>query len=97
MCFVGMPGPESPLPNPKTPRNINYVFGLSRSEAQHWMDPRLYLGLWMVFLLLVFHFPAHLALRRWAASGSETASDQPQPVASPPTGPQRELARGCGE
>lgn len=60
-----MPGPEAALPNPKTPRNINDVFGLSRSQAQHWMAPGLYLPLWMLFLLGAFHLPAHLLLRKW--------------------------------
>jgi hypothetical protein len=65
ICFFFMPGPEADLPNPKTPRNINYVFGTSRSEAQHWMSPGIYLVAWMFFLLLVFHLPAHLLLAKW--------------------------------
>jgi fatty acid desaturase len=44
---------------------VNYVFGPSRSQAQHWMAPGLYLAVWMFFLLVVFHLPAHLALSKW--------------------------------
>ena len=29
------------------------------------MAPGLYLGAWIAFLLLAFHLPAHLALRKW--------------------------------
>jgi hypothetical protein len=64
-CFFFMPEPDATLPNPKTPRNINYVFGLNRLQAQHWMAPGLYLAVWMLFLLVAFHLPAHLVLSKW--------------------------------
>jgi hypothetical protein len=65
VCFVFTPRPDAFLPNPNTPRNINYVFGPNRSQPQLWLAPRLYLIVWMLFLLVVFHLPAHLLLSRW--------------------------------
>jgi len=65
VCFFFMPGPEAPLLNPNTPRNINYVFGTSRNQAQHWLAPGVYLVMWMLFLVVAFHLPAHLLLKRW--------------------------------
>jgi hypothetical protein len=64
-CFFFMPAPDATLPNPKTPRNINYVFGLNRSQPQHWMVPGLYLAVWMLFQSVVFYWPTHLLLRKW--------------------------------
>lgn len=44
-------------------KNINWAFGPG-SEPQHLLSPLVYLGLAMVALPLLAHYPTHLALRR---------------------------------
>ncbi len=63
VCFFIMPPPR---PDPGlAPVNIDYVYGFSDSEAQHWMPP----GLWVVGLMalmpLILFIPTHLLLRRF--------------------------------
>jgi len=62
ICFFFMPLPR---PDPGLqPVNINYVYGFSDTEEQHWM-PR---GAWVVGLMilkpLLLYVPVHFLLRR---------------------------------
>jgi len=63
-CFFYLPAPDAALPDPKTPRNINYVFGLSRTQPQHWMSPGWYLAAWMAFQTTIFYWPTHVWLSK---------------------------------
>jgi hypothetical protein len=62
VCFFFMPPPR---PDPGlTPVNINYVWGMSDTVAQHWVPP----GVWVVGMLIgmpvLLFAPVHFLLRR---------------------------------
>ena len=60
--FFAMPPPAS---NPGlTPVNIDYVWGMSDSAAQHWVPSPVWLAGLIVGLPLVAFIPAHLVLMR---------------------------------
>jgi hypothetical protein len=59
-CFLCMPGPPAPPDNPNLPVNINYCYGPSDEKAQTWMDPHLYLLVYVAGLTVVFFLPTHL-------------------------------------
>ena len=56
------------LADPKTPVNINYVFGFDDAKAQTWLPAPVYLLGWMAALFVVFYLPTHLVLRRLFSS-----------------------------
>ena len=63
ICFFFMPPPR---PDPGLePVNIDYVYGFSDTEAQHWMPA----GVWVVGLMilkpLLLYVPVHFLLRRY--------------------------------
>ena len=63
ISFFFMPPPR---PNPGlTPVNIDYVWGLSDTEAQHWMPPGIWLIALMIALPALLYVPAHFLLRRF--------------------------------
>jgi hypothetical protein len=62
ICFFLMPPPR---PDPGLiPVNINYVWGMSDTDAQHWVPP----GVWVVGMLIgmpvLLFAPVHFLLRR---------------------------------
>jgi hypothetical protein len=62
VCFFFMPPPR---PNAGLePVNIDYVWGLSDTEPQHWMPPGLWVAALMILMPLLLFFPTHLLLRR---------------------------------
>jgi hypothetical protein len=62
VCFFFMPPPR---PDPGlTPVNIDYVWGFSDTEPQHWMLPGMWVAGLMILLPLVLYLPTHLILRR---------------------------------
>jgi hypothetical protein len=63
ISYFFMPGPR---PDPGlTPVNIDYVYGLSDTEPQHWMPPILwFIGMLTIFPLLLV-VPVHFLLRRF--------------------------------
>ena len=64
ICFFFMPPPN---PNPGlTPVNINYVWGTSDNFAQTFVHPYVWLAGMMIGLPLVFFWPTHLLLSRFA-------------------------------
>jgi hypothetical protein len=72
VCYFLMPAPPVPADNPNLPVNINYVYGLSDAEAQHWMPPPAWLAFLMIGLPVVCFLPTHFILRavcRPSASG----------------------------
>ncbi len=61
-CFFAMP---PPMPNAGlTPVNIDYVWGMSDSAAQHWVPSPVWLAGLMIGLPLFAFLPAHLVLVR---------------------------------
>ncbi len=62
ICYFALPGPAD-IPGDLTPRNVNFVFGMSETEAQTWMPAPLYFLCWLAVLPLVVYFPTHLLLR----------------------------------
>jgi hypothetical protein len=61
-CFFATP---PPAPNPGlTPVNIDYVWGMSDSAAQHWVPSPVWLASLMIGLPLFAFVPAHLVLIR---------------------------------
>lgn len=59
-----LPGAGAVLSDPKTPRNVNYVFGLNDAAPQQLLPAALYLGVWIVALTAVIYTPTHLVLRK---------------------------------
>jgi hypothetical protein len=63
ICFFFMPPPR---PDPGlTPVNIDYVYGFSDTEAQHWMPAGLWVVSLMILMPLILFIPTHLLLRRY--------------------------------
>ncbi len=65
VCFFAMPPAGAVLADPKLPVNINYVWGFNDAAPQAWMNPHLYLALWMLALPALAYLPVHAVLRRW--------------------------------
>lgn len=67
LCLIAyfcLPAAGAVLPNPKIPRNVNYVFGLSDETPQRWLPPLAYLGAWIAALIGLVYAPTHLLLRK---------------------------------
>ncbi len=67
LCLIAyflLPPAGTKLPDPNTPINVNYVFGLDDAKPQSWLPPGLYLVAWMLALFLLAYLPAHLILGR---------------------------------
>jgi len=67
VAFFLLPPAGATLPDPKTPRDINYVFGLHEDHPQTWMAPGLYLVAWFLALFTLAYVPTHLALAKLTA------------------------------
>ena len=64
ISFFFMPPPR---PDPGlTPVNIDYVYGFSDTEAQHWMPPAAWVIGLMILKPLLLYVPVHFLLRRFA-------------------------------
>jgi hypothetical protein len=84
--FFAAPAGPHPV-DPSLPINLNYVYGFNDQKPQTWMNPYLYVVLWLATLWLVAFLPTHLLLRkifaaRPAASGANlpVLSDRPSPL-----------------
>ena len=64
VCYLAMPAAGAHLANSNIPVNINYVYGFSDTEPQHWVNQNLFVFLWYVFLVCVAFLPTHLVLRK---------------------------------
>ena len=63
ISFFFMPAPR---PDPGLePVNIDYVWGFSDTEPQHWMSPGAWVVGLMILLPLLLYVPVHLLLRRF--------------------------------
>ncbi len=68
LCLIAyflMPPAGAVLPDPKTPMNINYVFGFDDREAQTWMPAGWYLVFWITLLITLVYLPTHVFLKRF--------------------------------
>lgn len=73
ISFFFLPPAGAHFADPKTPVNINYVFGLNDAAPQTLMPAGLYLAAWMAVLFSLVFVPTHLVLRR-LCSGHPQAS-----------------------
>ena len=64
VAFFGLPAAGAVLPDPKTPTNVNYVFGFDDARPQSWLPTGWFLVAWMAGLFAVVFTPTHFALRR---------------------------------
>jgi hypothetical protein len=62
VCFFFMPPPRPDAG--LEPVNIDYVWGFSDTEPQHWMPPGLWVAGLMILMPLILFIPTHLLLRR---------------------------------
>jgi hypothetical protein len=62
--FFCLPAAGEVLPNPNTPVNVNYVWGMSDKEPQTWMPAWLYLIAWLSALLSLVYLPTHWVLKK---------------------------------
>jgi hypothetical protein len=72
ICFCFLPPAGAHLMDPKTPININYVFGLDDAAPQKLMPAGAYLASWMAVLFGVVFVPTHLVLRRFCSRLPQT-------------------------
>lgn len=61
-----LPPPGSAVADPNIPVNINYVYGFSDTQPQHWMNQNLYVVAYLAALWGVVFFPTHLLLNKFA-------------------------------
>ena len=73
VCFFLLPGPYKAEPGDLTPKNVNYVFGMSDDTAQTYMPAGLYLITWMAALAAIVFVPTHFLLRRFAPAAPANA------------------------
>jgi hypothetical protein len=64
VCFFWMPEPGSVPEGSKQPVNIDYVYGFSSKEPQHWMGKYPWLLLMMAGLPALIWWPTHRVLMR---------------------------------
>ncbi|HEY4301671.1 MAG TPA: hypothetical protein VGM73_12420 [Candidatus Didemnitutus sp.] len=78
LCLIAyffLPAAGSVLPNPKIPRNINYVFGFDDARPQGWLPPLAYLGAWIAALVGLVFVPTHWLLRRTCPAAIDRTAD----------------------
>lgn len=63
VCYFFMPPPSQQ--HGLKPVNINYVYGLSEQERQHWMPAWAWLLVALFGFPLALYLPAHLLLQHW--------------------------------
>jgi hypothetical protein len=63
ICFFFMPPPRPDAG--LLPVNIDYVYGFSDTEAQHWMPAGVWVVGLMILMPLILFIPTHLLLRRF--------------------------------
>jgi hypothetical protein len=67
LCLIAyffLPPAGAKLPNPNTPINVDYVFGLNDAQPQQWMPQGVYLVVWMLALFTLAYLPTHLLLNK---------------------------------
>lgn len=74
ICYFLLPAAGADLPNPNTPRNVNYVFGMDDAKPQQWMNAPLYLVTWMALLTILIYLPTHLLLKKICPTPEQAAA-----------------------
>jgi hypothetical protein len=67
LCLVAyclLPAAGAALADPNTPRNVNYVFGMDDAAPQTYLSAPVYLGCWMLFLVVAIYTPTHWLLTK---------------------------------
>lgn len=65
IAFFTLPAAGAKLPDPNTPVNVNYVYGLNDAQPQQWMPQEVYLVVWMLALFSLAYLPTHLLLNKF--------------------------------
>ena len=65
LCFNFLPPAGAALANPKTPVNINYVWGMSDDAPQTWLPTYAWLTLLVTGLPLLIFLPTHCPLQKF--------------------------------
>jgi hypothetical protein len=73
VTFFFLPAAGAHLADPKTPVNIDYVFGLNDAAPQKLLPAGAYLATWMAALFGIVFVPTHLVLQRFCAAKSQIA------------------------
>ncbi len=73
ISYFFVPPAGAHLLDPKTPINVDYVFGLDDAAPQKLMAPGAYLAAWMATLLAVVYAPTHAVLGKLFTRKSETS------------------------
>lgn len=68
ISFFLLPAAGADLPDPKIPRNVNYVFGMDDAKPQEILHPAAYVVAWIAALTGLVFAPTHLALRKLCPS-----------------------------
>lgn len=63
-AYFLLPGAGAVLADPKTPRNVNYVFGLSDAKPQQLLPAFAYLWAWIAVLIGLVYAPTHCVLKK---------------------------------
>ena len=64
IAFFLLPPAGAILSDPALPRNVNYVFGLDDTQAQTFLPPLLYLGVWIAAMIVIAALPTHFLLKK---------------------------------
>ena len=67
LCLIAyflLPPAGAILADPKTPRNVNYVFGMDDAKPQNLLPPLAYLGAWIAALSGIVFIPSHFLLKK---------------------------------
>jgi len=67
-CYFLTPPAGAHLADPNTPINLNYIYGFNDRQPQHWINPKLYVLLWLGALWLFAFLPTHLGLSKLFAT-----------------------------
>lgn len=68
LCLIAyflLPSAGAVLADPRTPRNVNYVFGMDDARPQSLLPAPGYLATWITALIGIVFVPTHLMLRKF--------------------------------
>ena len=78
-CYCLTPPAGAHPADPNTPINLNYIYGFNDRQPQTWINPNLYVLLWLGASWLFVFLPTHLALRK-CFGASPPAVDPNSPI-----------------
>ena len=76
LCLIAyflLPAAGEVLADPKTPRNVNYVFGLDDAAQQTLLPPLGFLFAWMGALISIVFVPTHFLLKKFFPAATRQA------------------------